>query len=210
MAQDYAESAEMVLDQLDEIMEAAYFVPLSLGDALAVQFKNPALNGLSLDEIARVLAIMDEIEPSSETADESVLVHTAGLFFTRLREDLPRIYQLWSEAPEDLYLDPAGAFGLALSRGERVIGAWLAQGPEEVGPDLLEKTRDQGLSDLISDPGLETAPDDRALRRMLRSGPLSKYPGWARPGLYLDAWAEYVRAVMDLSPRPETRARWPY
>jgi hypothetical protein len=56
----------------------------------------------------------------------------------------------------------------------------------------------------------DLCPDDRNLRGWLRRDVLPAHPAWLRPGLYLDGWAEFVRAVMDRAPLPETHARWPY
>ena len=51
-----------IIRLLDEFMDTAYFVPLAVGDALAVQFKIPSLKGLPVDTIADVLAWMDTLD----------------------------------------------------------------------------------------------------------------------------------------------------
>ena len=210
MADYWSGTASGLLDRLDEIIGVAYFVPLSLGDALAVQFRNEALRGLPLSTVARAFALMDDLEVDSGEEAEPGTVQIAGAFFTRLRRDMPDLFERWSGQDLEAVLDPAGALHLVLARGEAAIEAWLAAAPEVIDPSEMERTRARGLAALMDDFDAESLPDDLALRRHLREEGLEPWPAWARPGLYLDCWADFVRAVMDLDPRPETKRRWPY
>ncbi|MBU2551187.1 MAG: hypothetical protein KKB20_22435 [Proteobacteria bacterium] len=206
----WEETGPGLLDRLDIVIDVAYFVPLSVRDALAVQFRNQALRGLPIETVARVFALMDDMEVEPRDEVEPHPVRIAGVFFTRLREEMPGLFETWSGQDLDAVLDPVGAFQLVLKRGETEIEAWLESAPERIDPSTLALTRGQGRAALMNDFDARALPDDLALRRFLREAGLAPWPAWSRPGLYLDCWAEFVRAVMDISPRPETRRRWPW
>jgi len=199
-----------VLDRLDEIIDRAYFVPLAPADALALQLKVETLKGLPLDTVVKVFEIMDDLDIEPGTAGGLIMAGAAESFFSRLANEHPRVLALWSRAEATLYHDPAAAFRWILEQGQDLIHAWLADGPEEIDPSTEKHVRQHAMATTMGRFDLETCPDDLALRRYLRNEVLIGYLEWARPGIYLDCWADYVRAVMDLSPSPELKSRWPY
>jgi hypothetical protein len=208
---DYWEkTAPEIIRRLDEFMEAAYFVPLSIGDALAVQFKAPSLKGLTVDTIAGVWQWMDTLDilPDHQGGPDPVVA--AQAFWQGLSENWPEVYAKWSQGDTQLHLDPLGAFQLVLWRSEEAISHWLAAGPDQVSSRQLEEFRNRGVAEIMAAFDYRWQPHDRALRQSLSSRELNPYPGWARPAIYLDCWAEFVRAVMDLDPGPAIRAVWPY
>ncbi len=208
---DYWEdSAGSILTRLDEIMETVYFVPLALGDTLAVQFRIPALKGLSLDTVNAVFNLIGRLDIAPGAAGEPDPDAAAARFFSLLKEEQPQVFKKWTEADRRMVVDPLGAMNLALTRGERQIQFWLDQGPEKIDLNRLTEVRVQGLADIMNRFDPTAFPDDRRLRAHLKDVGLQPYPAWARPGLYLDIWTDFIRAVMDQDPRPETKARWPY
>ena len=206
----WKQSAGEVIRRLDEYIEAAYFVPLSLGDALALQFKAPSLKGLSVDTVAGVLQWMDTLEINPDTQGAPDPMATGLAFLKGLSEKWPGVYAKWPLGESELRLDPLGAFQLVLKRGEEDISRWLATGPEPVASNMFEEARTRGTAEIMAAFDYHRLPDDRSLRQSLLDPGLAPYPGWARPAIYLDCWAEFVRAVMDLDPGPETRSAWPY
>ena len=99
---------------------------------------------------------------------------------------------------------------MALKRCEEALADWLAAGPEEISSIQLDEARNRGAAKIMAAYDYTAWPDDQTMRQGLLRPALASYPGWARPGIYLDCWAEFVRAVMDLDPGPEIRAAWPY
>lgn len=198
------------LDRIDGIINAAYFVPLFVGDALAIQFKAETLKGLPVETVAAVFDLMDRLEINSDSGQEPNPAEVAASFFKALNEDQPHVFELWCSADENIYLDPASAFSIVLSKGEEAMEDWLTQGPEKINPSRLEKVRAEGLAAIMDhfDPAVHNS--DTELRRHMRKQALAGYPVWAKPGIYLDCWAEFVRAVAGMAPRPETRVCWPY
>ncbi len=209
---DWTAELPDVFDHLDGILDRAYFVPLSVGDALALQFRIDSLKGLPVKKVAEVMALMDrlEIEADPDYDGSPNPAAVANSFFQKLRKELPEIFELWASADANLVFDPAGAFSFALARGEEAIEKWLAAGTEQTDSSAYGQIRNQALADVMDDFDTARFPDDKTLRHHLREDRLASYPAWARPGIYLDCWAEFVRAVMDLSPRPSTVTRWPY
>lgn len=198
------------LDRIDGIINAAYFVPLSVGDALAIQFKAETLKGLPVETVAAVFDLMDRLEINSGSGREPNPAEVAASFFKALNEEQPHVFELWCSADQNIYLDPDTAFSIVLSKGEEAIDDWLTQGPEKIDPSRLEKVRAEGLAAIMDDFDPAVYNSDTALRRHMREQALAGYPAWAGPGIYLDCWAEFVRAVAGLAPRPKTKARWPY
>lgn len=205
-------AVEPILDALDDIINSAYFVPLGIGDALAVRFKVDSLRGLPVETVAGVFDLMDriDIEPDPDCDDEPNAMKAAAEFFQRLKEEFPAVHARWRSADENLVLNPEWAFSLALRRGEEAIEAWLGRVGTAVVPSDYEAARRRALAAIMSGFDPAALPDDAAFRRFLRKDALADYPAETRPGVYLDCWAEFVRAVLDLSPLPETQARWPY
>ena len=210
-AEFWEQRVENVLSRLDEIMDAAYFVPLSIGDALALRFRAPTLSGLTLEEVTSVFNLIDGLNPDPGPDGSPDLARAAGDFFEKLRQAFPHIHDKWASADHDVVLDPIGAFNTVMVRAEDLIGDWFSSGPDSA--DLFARARE--IRDLETPRIMEsvdplTHTTDRDLRRRLRGDVLGAYPAWARPGLYLDAWSEFVRAVLDLDPLPATLSRWPY
>lgn len=210
MSIDWEDSLAQTLDQIDGIINAAYFVPLSVGDALAIQFKAETLKGLPVETVAAVFDLMDRLEINPDSGQEPNPAEVAALFFKALSAEQPHVFELWCSADQNIYLDPASAFSIVLSKGEEAMEDWLTQGPEKIDPSRLEKVRDEGLAAIMDNFDTAVHNSDTKLRRHMRKQTLADYPVWARPGIYLDCWAEFVRAVADLGPRPETRVCWPY
>lgn len=197
------------LDLLDEVIEVAYFVPLSVSDALALHFRVPGLKGLPLASIQGVLALIDEMRQKAGNRQSVDAGRTSQEFFTSLHQKFPEVVSKWG-LEQNLWLDPLAAFQVALTRGRDIIQQWLVNGPENLSPALVDQVHQEALATIMSGYDHRRWPDDVAWRRYLRTEALSGYPVWARPGLYLEAWAEFVRGVMDLDPQVETRRRWPY
>lgn len=199
-----------IFDRLDQIMEAAYFVPLGVGDALAVQFKAPQLKSLDPEIIAGVFHLIDNMEFSPPDENRAPSSGPVTDFFRLLQKQFPEVYDLWTKGDETLVLDPVGAFQYALDMGEKAIRAWQSTRETEVAPAIMEEASQSGLSTVLDFLDPEKYPDDRSFRKALSSELLLSFPDAIRPRLYLDAWAEYVKAVMDLEPRAEVKFRWPY
>ena len=205
----WRENLDQALDALDEIIGNAYFTPLALGDALAVQLKNPALKGLDLRTVAGVFGLMDRVAQRANS-EESDPDKAARDFFVDLKREFPEVSAKWVSPDPGLVVEPVMAFNIALNRAEDIFAEWLAGGPEPPAPGELEKIRDRALAEIVAGFDPREHIDDMVWRKFVREKALADYPLRAAPAVYLDAWAEYVRAVIDLSPRPETRATWPY
>ena len=199
-----------VLSEIDEILEAAYFVPLDVGDALAVQFKVDSLKGLSVETAAGVFALIDSLEAEPDEEGRPDLAGAADLFFSRLAKEFPDVYGRWAADSGRLRLDPEGAFQIARSKSEGRISAWLTEFFSTVPTAKVEKTRAEAAERIMSEFDVKAVADDRALRIWLREKVLSSLPVWAGPGVYLDCWSDFVRAVLDWSPSPALKARWPF
>jgi hypothetical protein len=157
-----------------------------------------------------VFDLIGRLDVTPDAAGEPDPDAAAAQFFSRLKEEQPQVFKKWSEADRRVFVDPLGAMNLALTGGEQLIQVWLDQGPDKIDRSRLAAVRAQGLADIMNRFDPAAIPDDRTLRTFLKGSGLRPYPAWSRPGLYLDIWTDFVRAVMDLDPRPETKARWPY
>lgn len=200
----------LVLEQLDGVIDNAYFVPLAVNDALAVQFKAQTLKGLPIKTIVGVFEMIDDLGFSAQQQGDGPGPEMAAAFFSRLKNEFPDVFNLWQAADRGRYLDPIGAFGLVLSNGHKIINDFLNKGPEEISLSKLEQVRDSAVKDIMSLFNMEHDAGDIDLREFVKAEGLTGRPAWAGPSIYLECWAEFARAVMDLSPKPETRALWPY
>ena len=202
---DYWEQTlESVLAEIDRAMDDAYFTPLGPGDSLALMFGRLNLKGLDPDEAARALTIIDNLEGQNRPDGGIDAGALAQEFFDRLRKKCPEVVRRLSEPEEEMFLDPAGALNMVLARSADAIRAWAASGPDETDPGPLGEEVDQALplalAALDGMPPGELA-DDLAWRRYLRTKMLPRLSPRARPALYLAAWVEYVRKIMDPVPQ---------
>ena len=198
-----------VFDRLDDIFEAAYFTPLSIHDALAVQFQMPALAGLPIETIRQAYRIIDELSSGGPPAPERA-PEFAAAFFGRVQTELPDLYQRFSTEEGNSIVDARQALSIAQTRSNDLVRTWLAGGSERIDHHRLDEIREEALSDLARRIDPLTLDDDFKWRKWLKDGPLNVYPAKVRPLVYFDAWMEYVRVVMDLDPRDDFIARWPY
>jgi len=201
---------ERTLDHLDAIFDSAYFTPLALGDALAVQFRVPALTGLPLETVTAVFHLMDHLDITPGSDGEPEMAETAGRFFNQLKKEFPDVWDRWAAADPGVVVDPVTALNAVTARADDTIADWLSGRADEFDPALLEDLTAKGIEAAMAAFSPDRFPDDHALRRYLRDELLPEYPAWTVPTIYLETWIEYARAVMDLSPRPQTKARWPY
>ena len=209
---DAANRTEEVLTGLDAIIDRAYFVPVGPGDALAVQLRQPALRGLDIETVAGVLAMVDRLSASGllDQDDPEAAAQAAGRFFSTLAEEFPAVYGLWSQADPSVVVDPEAGFRNVLARSEESIRFHLNSHADGLSPAQISSERKRAAADIMSRVDLEQCRDDMALRQWLRQSELALQPAWLQPALYVDCWADYVRAVMDLGPSPELEARWPF
>ena len=199
---------QKTLDRLDEFFEAAYFVPLSVNDALAVQFQNPALKGLPINTIRDVFHLVDRIK--DELGSDPSETDAAALFYQRLQQELPEVFETWLQGDPNLRLDPGAAILNAEIQSKDAINLLLKGNYSELEAGLLAETIESAVKEIIRGLDVGETTSDRDIRHMLRAGMLEKYPPWARPSIYLEIWSRFARTVTDLDPDPDLKAIWPY
>ncbi|MFH1137899.1 MAG: hypothetical protein V1816_17660 [Pseudomonadota bacterium] len=207
MMDDPAAGSAPILDALDEVLNAAYFTPLAVGDALAIQFRVESLRGIPAETAAGVFALMDGLEAPPDQDGRPDLAGAAADFFSRLSREFPEVYEKWSSDPGILRLDPEAAFQIARSRAEDKISRWLKIFFPEISSDAVERTRAEAVNGIMSEYDPAARPNDLALRAWLRDERLPAWPSWARPGIYLDCWSDFVQAVLDPSPSAKVITR---
>ena len=199
---------QTTLDRLDEFFEAAYFVPLSVNDALAVQFQNPALKGLPIQTIRDVYRLVDRLK--DELDPDQSETEAAALFYQHLQQDLPEVFEMWLKGDPNLRLDPGAAILNAEIQSKDAINLFLKGNFSDPDPGLLAETIESAVREIIRGLDIGESTSDRDLRQTLRSGRLEKYPPWARSSIYLEIWSRFTRTVTDLDPDPDLKAVWPY
>ena len=201
-----------ILDRLDEFFEAAYFAPLSVNDALAVQFQNPALKGLPLQTVRDVFHLVDRLKDklAEDQGMEESEPHAATLFFKHLKNELPQVFGVWIQGDPGLHLDPAGAILNAETMARDAVTGFLQDRHSDLDPETVEKTVESAVTEIFRGLKIKENIDDREIRQTLRTGILKKYPPWAWPSIYLEIWSRFVRTVADLDPDSDLRAIWPY
>jgi hypothetical protein len=200
------------LDRLDEYFEAAYFSPLSVNDALAVQFLNPALKGLPIQTIRDVFNLVDRLKDglTADRETDQSETEAAALFYKHLQQEHPELFEIWIQGDPSVHLDPGGAILNAETMGRDTIVDFLRHNHFDLDPELLAKTVESAVLEIIRGLKIKEDLDDREIRQSLRTGILKNYPPWARPSIYLEIWSRFVRTITDLDSDPDLRAIWPY
>lgn len=198
------------LDRIDQLIETAYFVPLSIKDALALQFRAPVLKDLPVETIRAVFNLIDGINEELDADPASDPGNPSHIFFQRLQNEMPELYAVWLKADDQLVLDPIGSLNHIVRQVEDLIEEWIAKEPDKIDHAIMERERLSGLTHILNEFDPFRTPDCAALRRRLRQEYLASLPVFCRPGVYLDCWLEFVKAVMDLSPQAVMSAQFPY
>ena len=206
------EQTDGILSHLDDTLNTPYFIPLSPGDALAVQFRVEALKGLAVEDVRAVFTMIEKLDVEPEEGGNIDPDKATDAFFACLKNELPHIFEKWATADTDMILNPAGALELALERGAELINEWLVRSVDRGRGSETERALiiKKGVTAALTKSVPSTFENDRAFREYLRAEILPLFPVWAGPEIYLAAWSEYIKAILDLDPSPEIRDYWPY
>ncbi|MBF0529620.1 MAG: hypothetical protein HQK55_10190, partial [Deltaproteobacteria bacterium] len=160
----------------------AYFIPLSVGDALAVQFQVDALRGLPVVSVQGVMALVDELRHRHGRGQFFDTDQTGRDFFLALEQKFPEVMSKW-KTDQGLWVDPLGAFQLVLVRSREVLGQWLKKGPEKILPARWEEVLQERVGAVMTGYDHHRWPDDVVWRKYLRTEALEGCPSWAKPGI---------------------------
>jgi hypothetical protein len=128
-------------------------------------------------------------------------------FFRDLAERFPEVSRRWSEEEPGLVVDPDAALGMVLVNGEDEIRGWVQSHPD-AEPDRLDDLGSAAARSIIDRVSPEQAPDDRALRRLVRNQFLDDVPQWLRPAVYLEVWTGYALMVLGRTPLDQMPPQW--
>lgn len=200
-----------ILDELDRVIEAAYFAPLSLGDALALRLRCPGLKGLALSDVIDVFTLMEDVDIPQGDDGRPDAGRAMGAFLDMLAQRRPDLMDRIRQSDDRLVLEPGLALGAALTMGRRAImrwrEEWAGKGASSLGDD--DRSLERILAEILAGFDPDQTPDDSAWRQALRTW-LKGLDPLVQPWVYLEAWAEFVRGVLDEPIRPELEKRWPY